>query len=253
MKRNLVSLLVVTGILACGLPSLLGQDYMMFETQYIKVKPDRWQEFSDKMAAHNRQFHSEGAFQADVWRVVTGAHSGQVSWVMGPCTFTDLDNRPSGDPHDSDWLNNVMAHAAEGIHNEYWRGDTDLSYVPNQNQYRLLRVRFVDVATGEAYRFRQMMSNIKEVLEKKNYPNPRTVFHNHFPTTSGREWAIVTSFNQWAELDSESNLQDNYEEVHGEGSWNRFMEEVEEVVASTEIEMRELLPELSFSFGASDN
>jgi hypothetical protein len=246
-------MLIVFAVLACAIPSVIAQDYVMFETQYIKVQPGRWQEFSDKMAAHNKQFHSEGPFTARVWRVSTGAHSGQVSWVMGPCTFTDLDNRPSGDPHNTDWLNNVMANAVEGIHNEYWRGISDLSYVPNQDQDPLLRIRFVDVAAGEAYRFRQMMSNIKEVLAKKNYPNPRTVYENQFSTTSGREWAIVTSFDKWADLDRDNDFPKDYEEVHGDGSWALFMEEVEEVVDSSEIEMRELLPELSAPSSGSAN
>lgn len=57
--------------------------------------------------------------------LVTGPYSGQYLWIMGPGTFTSLDGRPTGDPHDSDWAE-VLAHA-DGHSNIYWRRNENLS------------------------------------------------------------------------------------------------------------------------------
>jgi len=233
-----------TLLVICSLTSvLLAQDYTMYETQYLKVKPGKWQELSANMKAHNRKFHSDDPYKARVWRVVNGKRSGQLVWVMGPCTFTDLDNRPADDDHESDWTGKVES-LAEGHHNEYWRRQESLSYVPDDAIHKIIRVRFLDVKDGETYRFRQLFSNITKVYEAKNHPHRLNVYRNRFRNSSGREWATVNYYDKWADLDVSRNFPDDYEEVHGEGSWRLFLEEWEDVVVSADDEYRELMPEL---------
>ena len=41
------------------------------------------------------------------------------------------------------------------------------------------------------------------------------------------------------------NLKKNYEEVHGQGSWWKAIEEYRDVVVSAEDEVSELIPEMS--------
>lgn len=102
-------------VLFALLPGIaLAQDYMMYETQYLNVIPGHTQQFNDAMKAHNDRFHASGPYQASVWSITAGPHSGRMFWAMGPCTFTDLDNRPSSAEHQSDWADNVLAHAEQG-------------------------------------------------------------------------------------------------------------------------------------------
>lgn len=246
------SLTISVFLLACLTALVAAQDYAMFETQYLTVHPGKWAGFSEKMTAHNRQFHSSGPYAAQVWRVVSGPHSGQLVWAMGPCTFTDLDQRPSGDPHDPDWLANIVSSVDVGL-NEYWRLDAALSYVPDTDSHRIIRVRFFDVKDGENYRFQQMMRNLKEVREKKNHPSRVNIYRNRFWTADGREWAAVTSYDNWADLDRPGQMSSDYEEVHGEGSWILFLEEAEDVIESAYDEFRELMPDLGGSSGTSEN
>jgi hypothetical protein len=164
-------------------------------------------------------------------------------WVMGPCTFTDLDNRPSGEEHDGDWANNVLAHAEPG-ETEYWRLVPELSYQPDTNPRPKLRVRILDIERFEGYRFRQLRRNVKEVLEAKKYPDPTMVFRNA-AGRGARDFAVVRSFDKWAALDRDSSFSEDYEEVHGQGSWRRFLGELGEAVVRGETEFQELSPELS--------
>ena len=131
MKQLTVLLTLL--VLSCLASGLLAQDYTMYETQYLKVQPGKWKEFSANMAAHNQKFHSDGPYKSSVWRVSNGKRSGQLVWVMGPCTFTDLDSRPAGDDHESDWMNKVES-LATGHHNEYWRLQESLSYIPDDDR-----------------------------------------------------------------------------------------------------------------------
>ena len=223
---------------------VLAQDYEMYETQYLKVMPGHAKQFNEAMKAHNERFHASGPYRADVSTVPNGPRSGQIFWVMGPCTFTDLDNRPSGEEHDGDWTNNVLAHA-EGGEAEYWRLDPELSYQPDTNPRPLVRVRIYDIKRFEAYRFNQSRRNVKKVLETKRYPNPSRVFRNASWSGTGRDMATVMGFDKWADLDRENTFAADYEEVHGEGSWRLFLEEIEEIVLHAEEEFHQLIPELS--------
>jgi hypothetical protein len=237
VKKALTALLVMV-------PALVSaQDYVMYETTYLKPDAAKWAELKDKLAAHNQKFHAEGPYLAHVQRVVNGPRTGQLVWVMGPCTFTHLDSRPSGDPHDSDWMSVVAL--LEGVgENEYWRLDQERSYQPNTENHPLLRLRILDIEQGEMYRFNQLLEKMKKVRETKKYPNRLNVYRPRFWNGSGRDVAMVWSFDKWAELDRDVDFGDDYEEVHGDDSWRLFLEEWREVVKEAYDEYREVLPEL---------
>ena len=63
--------------------------------------------------------------------------------------------------------------------------------------------------------------------------------------TRSEEWAFVTSFGSWSEMDHDRRFAADYPEVHGVGSWDRFLEEWEEVVDGAYDEFRQLIPEMS--------
>lgn len=242
MKANRV-LGVLSGLV---LVAALGvaQDYEMYETQYLSVRPGHAKQFNEGMKAHNDRFHASGPYRATVWYVANGANSGQMFWVMGPCTFTDLDGRPAGPEHESDWADNVLAHAEQG-ETQYWRLDPDLSYRPDTNPRSKMRVRIQDIERFEGYRFRELRAKAKKLMETKKYPDPFLVFRSATQSGTGRDIALVRGFDNWAALDREGTWRADFEEVHGAGSWRRFLMEVEEVVRHSEDELHELMPELS--------
>lgn len=239
MKRALAVMFVFALVPALG----VAEDYEMYETTYLEVKAGHAEGFKKGMKAHNDRFHASGPYRATVWYVGNGRRSGQMFWAMGPCTFTDLDNRPSGEEHDSDWANNVLAHAEEGG-TEYWRLQPELSYRPDMRPRPKLRIGFVDVERFEGYRFRELHKKAKAVREAKKDPDPRLVFRNQ-AGDGIRDFAVVRAFDEWAALDRDSSFGDDFEEVHGDGSWRRALMEVEEVIANRENEFHELIPELS--------
>ncbi len=232
-------------VLFALLPALgLAQDYVMYETQYLKVRPGHAQQFNDAMKAHNDRFHASGPYRAEVWYISNGPRSGQMFWTMGPCTFTDLDNRPSSTEHQNDWVDNVLANAEQG-EIEYWRMDPELSHNPDTDPPPLLRVRIFDIYDGQQHRFDELQRKIKEVRVAKNRSTSRTFYRNVSASGTGRDIAVVRSFEKWADLDTAGTFVKDYEEVHGTGSWARFVHDRAEVVKHYEDEFHELVPELS--------
>jgi hypothetical protein len=230
------------------LPSFAwAQDYNLYESDYLTALPGHGNELERALARHNQEFHSEEPHTAFVDFVVNGPQAGDLLWIMGPTTFSDLDSRPSGEPHDSDWAGNVLAHATNGKV-EYWRQDEELSYQPEsaEGEDRPLRlVRFFEV--GDNALFQKRQGQIVAVIEALGSPQPRSMFQKQFQHTDGRDWITVTSYTGWSELDVEGtgNFQETFREIHGDDAWETFQEEADQAMISRQDEWHQAMPELT--------
>jgi hypothetical protein len=230
------------------LPSFVwAQDYNLYETIYLTPLPGHGNELERAIGQHNREFHSEAPHTAFVDFIVNGPQAGDVMWIMGPSTFSDHDSRPSGDPHDSDWAGNVLAHARTGK-TEFWRQNEELSYVPESSAGEnrpLGRVRFFEVADNAL--FQKTQAQVVAVNEARGISQPRLMFQKQFQHTDGRDWVTVTDYASWAELDEEQpgNFQESFEELYGEGALETFQEEFDQSIISRRDEWHQRVPELS--------
>ena len=239
MKKPLILI-----VLFCFSVYAFSQDsYIMYETMYIKPKADKMKEFMEALAAHNKQFHAEGASGNIIRFVSIGEHAGEYVWAMGPLTFTDLDSRPADDTHDEDW-NKVMPYIDEISEVELWRQDPELSYSPEGfSGSDKIHIRAWDVKPGSGEAFKEVLKQIVEVFREKQYKYSWHVYYNMFDTGNGRDVAGVYGFNKWAEYDEESTWNADFNSVHGEDAWQKAMEKMGSMSTMTE-EIRELVPEL---------
>ncbi len=221
--------------------------YVMWETIYLTVKPGHANALAEELAEHNRLFHAEGPHTAYVSYIVNGPHTGDMLWRMGPTTFSDLDGRPSGDPHDSDWDNDVLVNC-EKVHTaEYWRLNENLSRMPEPDAEppALVRVRFFDVADNAL--FRKTQGQLLKVAEERGVTRPRLMFRNQDVNRDGRDWIAVSFYENWAERDEdgpELGFREAFNNVHGEDTWDTFWEEVDKAIVSRYDEWRQAIPEL---------
>jgi len=168
---------------------------------------------------------------------------------MGPATFTDLDGRPQGKEHEDDWNNNVAPYF-ELVANEFWKLDEKKSYEPENFTFGNKVVWTIfDIKPGDSYRFSAILEKVAEVYKEKKYDHNFSVYWNKFDNKQGRDVAVEVSFDTWSFLDEDNTMKKDYEEVHGEGSWWKLIEEFRDVVVSSEDEVSILIPELS---GAQD-
>lgn len=220
-------------------------DYVMFENTRLVVKTDKYKEFGKAMAHHNKTFHSDGPFHANIWNVSIGEKAGQMIWSMGPCTFAQHDDRPFGNEHMEDWLYHVMPTIKYIDGSNMWKMDKDHSYNPENARSSKLSIRVYDLEDWQHYRFKELLAKVVAVYKEKNYEWTFATYWAAFDVESDEDVAIVWGFDKWAWFDKDSKFMADFEEVHGKGSWFKFLEELRGTVKGAKDEVWEIVPELS--------
>lgn len=222
-----------------------SNDYVMFENTRLQVKTDKYKEFGKAMAHHNKTYHSGGPYHANIWMVSVGEKAGQMVWSMGPCTFSQHDHRPDGSEHMEDWLYNVMPTIKYIDGSNMWKRDSKLTYTPEGAKNSKLSIRVYDIKDWQGYRFKELLKMAFEVYKTKEYAWSFSVYWPEFDAVPGEDVALVWGLESWSWFDNDSNFKKDFEEVHGEGSWYKFIEELKGSVEDTTDEVWELIPELS--------
>ena len=222
-----------------------NESYVMFQTVYIAPDTETASELQEAMAHHNKTYHESGTpYQSNVWNVATGPRGGHMVWTMGPVTFSQLDDRPSGE-HDTDWATNVVPKIEDAGPVEYWRLD-DTWHVNADVNNSMLYIRFFKVAKGQGYRIDGLMDKIHAAVKSMDSEDSWAVYDNMFRQGSmGRHIAVVSGMNSWADLDEDWNFRAAYEEVHGANSWDGFIRESNEIWEDSYDEIWVLSPEMS--------
>lgn len=232
-------------ILLC-LPLLSpGQDDKtpaLYEVVNMEVKTGMEDAFEAAVKAHNQKFHSaDGAYDAALFYNINGPNGGTYAWIMGPTSFTALDNRPGKGAHDEDWKK--VTAMVENFHSPtYWSEDSKLSHiVPNDANVKSV-VWIYDVKMGHTDKFKELMATVKEVYDKKRPTESMGVYWNEFSDTkAGLDVAIVFPFAKWAWMDREGTFKKQYEELNGEGSMEKFLADFRETINGRVDWMRELI------------
>jgi len=223
-----------------------AQGQHMYETIYLTPKLDKISELNTNLSAHNKKFHGEGEYYAYVLSVLTGNHTGDYVWVMGPGNFARLDSRPAeNDGHDNDWNNNIMPLLSKMSQAEYWVRDSEQFYSSENTSGNKGRVRFYKVKTGKNQKFAEMFAKIVDVYKSKGFDRSVSLYWNSFPTAYGRNAATVSGIPSWAIYDEPGTFVADFESVHGEGTWEPWITEWRGLYDWMGNEIRETLPALS--------
>ena len=236
MKKPIITTFALLAIVS--LTSLYAQN-VVFETIYLKPNTQNLKELQENLKAHNEKYHAEGPYTASTWQVITGEHSGMISWIMGPFTFADLDNRPSDDGHNDDWMGNVLPNTHGMKDGNYWRMWEDYGYSPSEGfQGDIMWVRYVKLKFGKADEYRHLLHSIQKVYDANNFPNSMGVYGN-WSNGGEADVALVWQFPNWATFDENRMFWKSYEEVHGDNSWSRFLDAIEDYTVDAWDEMYE--------------
>ena len=217
MKKTLLLFFAATMVLSGMSQESEDTSYEMFELLYLTPRTDKIMELGEALAEHNKKFHADAPHQAHVWMCNTGPHTGDLVWVMGPMTFTDMDSRPDTKEHTEDWMKNVMPNVKMVSDGEYWKRDDKLSYTPEGATAGKEIWSVYDIVPFEGYRFKALLEKVVEVYREKNYPNYFQVYNSQFDGGNGHDVAIEFGFKNYAFFDEEDKFWKDYEEVHGEG------------------------------------
>lgn len=230
-------LVILLGVLF-SIPSFLiaqdstKSDYIMTEISYMKVKVGMEVDFEKAVHKHNEKFHPEGPYQSSLWSIDAGSESGWYVWAMGPVTFTELDDSPGKGDHADHWQGNVSEYISEYGRTEYWRMQPKYS-TANADQENMFVSWVFDIEPGGEYYVDEFMLKIQALYA--NHPEDEMkTWMNVFSGNEGRDMAMNWSKDSWADLDMDGwNIKEEFDEEHGEGSWERALVEWRQVASRT--------------------
>ncbi len=223
MKNLLITLCLFFGAIVAA----MGQtDYLQWEVMHITPKDGQSEMLKKGLAAHHKAYHASDPYKVWVGEVLTGPNSGDYAWIMGPTTWTQMDNRPASDAHDADWAKNVGPYTERVGEVSYWRSDKDIVYSPeNAGNFPKSRLRFNTLLPGEGDRFKDQLNKIIAVYKAKKYGAAYNVYWR-YGASQGPHVVTELNFANWAYLDNGVEFSKDFEEVNGDGSWDRFLEEM---------------------------
>lgn len=244
MKKILTILSLVLWTASVAFSQGKVKPYQMFETTPMKPKRGHEKQFEESVKSHNAKYHASGPHKAALAAVTEGMNSnGWYYWIMGPCTYTDLDTQPNENnaEHDNDWAANVDPHVEEYGEIYTWKLQDSLSFTPPNYNPDRVDVWIMDIKPGMKGRFSELMKKWKALWDANNYPYSMRLFFNDLWSGKGQDAAIVYSFNRYADFDIDIKWKEDYERKFGTGSWDKFWKEWNECVASTSEQLRKYI------------
>ncbi|MDH4092865.1 MAG: hypothetical protein OEV74_12910 [Cyclobacteriaceae bacterium] len=221
-------------------------DYVQREVIYLKPKLDKLDLFRKGIAAHNKKYHTTAPYKVSMSVADSGPHAGEYIWVMGPATMTELDKAPGTGEHQLDWEKNVNPYCESVGETMYWRSVKDVNYqAEGSASFTHSLMRAVRVLPMQMDRYIEQMKKIAEVYKQKKYTGSFSM---------ARRWGLsqeinavtFTSFGKWAFWDEDVKFSKDFDEVHGDGAYVRFLEEIGLCVdrSRTYDQLTEPVPEL---------
>lgn len=176
----------------------------------------------------------------------SGPHAGEYIWVMGPATMTELDKAPGAGEHMMDWEKNVNPYCESVGETMYWRTVKEVNYqAEGSGSFTHSRMRANYVYPGQMKRFIEQMTKVAEVYKQKKYTGSFTM-STRWGATQGPNAKTFNSFGNWAFWDEDVKFSKDFDEVHGDGAYARFVEELDLCVdrAKTYDQLSDAVPDL---------
>ncbi|NNE26428.1 MAG: hypothetical protein HKN09_06260 [Saprospiraceae bacterium] len=209
---------------------------VILQTVILEPELESLPQLMENLAAHNKKYHPEGTpYQATVFQIATGPNIGKMVWMMGPLTWADLDNRPSGDGHDEDWVTNVVSLLEDVDHGEYWKLDVESSKNPGAEQYKMYYIRYHEFDRTNGYRGNDAFDKIAETMKAIDDAKHWAVYDNQFRqgVKTGRHMATVSGMNSWAEMEDNWKFRAKFKELHGNGAWDNFLRDMDAAITNS--------------------
>jgi len=226
--------LLVTLIFTSSISAEDAKSYTQFDTFRFSVSGKNVKKLTKNMRKHIKKYHGEGAYYTRVFNVTSGEDVGKFVWVMGPTTFAEMDARPEDEDHDDDWADNIDPYLASYEHGEFWRTEEGLvidNTPKDAGEPKFYNSRYFTVNAGEGERINGFFKQVKETLDKIGKTRFWAVMDNQFVqgNLNGRHMMAITAHDLWAVFDEDRKFEENFEAVHGEGSFKKFLTDYDEI------------------------
>lgn len=204
----------------------------LFEVVTIYPKSGKNQAMEKAIKAHNEKYHPEGDHHAELYYNINGPDGGSYAWIMGPTSWTAMDNRPVKGDHDASWAK--IEEMTRWIQSPgYWEYSSELSHENGEAIGGKRLIWVYDIKQMHQRRWGELVAQVKMVYAEKRPTQPFLVYWNEFATgNEGRDAAVIFPFENWSWLDRDSKFSKDFEAVHGEETWDYFIDEFLKTVES---------------------
>ncbi|MGB5320516.1 hypothetical protein [Eudoraea sp.] len=224
MKKFILLLLLLPVICL----SQESAEYMVMENAMITPHPQKVSEFEAGVAAHNKKYHAEGAFGSRIYWISSGKNAGKYMWVMGPLPWSAMDDRPAQAGHDEDWNKNVIAYTLAEGEVTYWKFHPQFSNFPKDFDLKYLSVFMVDFKRFKYPEMIDILEKVTKVNKMKNPDEAYGVYTNEMSDSNdSKDMAFVNFFDSYGWMGQDDTFSKEFDEVHGEGSFAKFLKDVE--------------------------
>ncbi|MBT8185544.1 MAG: hypothetical protein KJN76_11940 [Eudoraea sp.] len=233
MKKLFYTLLLVPFMMVSQ-----ANEGLVLENVMLTVQPDKIAEFEAGLAAHNKKFHADGPYGARVYNVQNGKNAGKYMLIMGPLPWSAMDGRPSSEAHSADNDKNVSPYLTSDVEVNYMKMHPELSNFSKDFEIKKLSVFMIDV---KRFKFEDFMKNVVQkvvkVYKEKMPDQIYGIYTNEMNNMDGMDFGWVEFFDNSSWMAKEDKFMQYFEEVHGEGSFQTFLADVE---ATTDGERTEI-------------
>ncbi|WP_273567351.1 hypothetical protein [Maribacter halichondriae] len=241
MKKLMCTLLLLP-ILAMAQTN----DALVIENVMLTVNPEKIMEFEAGIAAHNKKFHAEGPYGARVYGIENGKNAGKYMLIMGPLPWSAMDARPSSQEHTDDNNKNINKFLMPDVEVNYMRMHPELSNFSKDFEINKVSVMMVDVKRNKQMEFMdKVVSKVVKVYKEKMPDQIYGIYTNEMSNMDGMDFGWVDFFENSSWLGREDKFVQNYEAVHGAGSFAKFLADVDAMTDGDRTEIWTLRKDLS--------
>ena len=240
--KNLMCTLLLLPILALAQTN----EALVIENVMLTVNPEKIMEFEAGIAAHNKKFHAEGPYGARVYNVLNGKNAGKYMLIMGPLPWSAMDKRPSSQEHTDDNNKNISKYLTPEVEVNYMKMHPELSNFSKDFEINKVSVFMIDVKRFKEQEFMEkVLKKVVQMYKEKMPDQIYGVYSNEMTNMDGMDFGWVDFFDSSSWLGKEDKFVQNFEEVHGSGSFTKFLADVEATTDGERTEIWMLRKDLS--------
>ncbi len=219
---------------------------LIIENVMLTVNPEKIMEFEAGIAAHNQKFHANGPYGARVYGIENGKNAGKYMLIMGPLPWSAMDGRPSSKEHTDDNNKNISKYLTPDVEVNYMKMHPELSNFSKDFEINKVSVFMIDVKRFKEQEFMEkVLKKVVKMYKEKMPDQIYGVYSNEMNNMDGLDFGWVDFFDGSSWLGREDKFVQNFEEVHGAGSFPKFIADVEATTDGDRTEIWTLRKDLS--------
>lgn len=223
-----------------------AQEGLIIENVMFAPIPGKTAQFEAGIAAHNKKFHADGPYGVRIYTILNGKNAGKYMNIMGPLSWSAMDNRPSSKAHTDDMNKNVNPYLMADVEVNYFKMNPELSNFSKDFEINKVSVFMVDIK-----RFKQMdfmekvVKKVVKMYKEKMPDQLYGVYSNELDNMDGMDFGWVEFFDKSSWMGKDDKFPQYFEEVHGAGSFTDFLADLEATTDGERTEIWALRKDLS--------